>query len=203
MAENLKVTHYRNGDPIHNVTDIDTWYELTTEAYCEYNNDINNATMYGRLYNWYSINDSRGLTPIGWHVPSDTEWQTLVDYLGGDTVAGGKMKETGTTHWQNPNVAGTNESNFSGLPGGLRTVSDLGIGSSAFFWSSTEGSIGLAYVRILDTYDSNVGRDIDVKCLGLSLRCVKDAEPNTVTDIDGNVYQTVKLGLPSVDGRKS
>jgi hypothetical protein len=98
MVENLKVTHYRNGDAIPNVTDGTAWLDLTTGAYCEYDNDVNNVATYGRLYNWYSVNDSRNIAPAGCHVPSDDDWQTLVDYLGGDAVAGGKMKEIGSTH---------------------------------------------------------------------------------------------------------
>jgi len=95
MAENLKVIHYRNGDAIPNVT-LREWSALTTGAYCDWGNDPNNAGIYGRLYNWYTVADSRKIAPEGWHVSSDEEWQTLVDYLGGSSVAGGKMKETGT-----------------------------------------------------------------------------------------------------------
>lgn len=118
MMENLKVTHYRNGDPIPHVTDGVTWGNLTSGAYCNYNNDEGNVATYGRLYNWYAVDDSRNIAPAGWHVPSDAEWQTLVDYLGGDAVAGGKMKEAGTTHWASPNTGATNESGFTALPGG-------------------------------------------------------------------------------------
>jgi uncharacterized protein (TIGR02145 family) len=96
MAENLKVTRYRNGDPIPCVNDASAWSGLSTGAYCHYNNDFNNAAIYGRLYNWYAVSDSRNIAPGGWHVPTDTEWQTLVDLLGGSSVAGGKMKTTGT-----------------------------------------------------------------------------------------------------------
>jgi len=128
MAENLKVTHYRNGNTILHIIDWFSWFTLTG-AYCEYDNDVNNVAVYGRLYNWYAVNDSRYIAPVGWHVPSDAEWLTLVDYLGGDTVADGKMKEIGTTHWVSPNTGATNESGFSALPGGYRDYggnSDMG-----------------------------------------------------------------------------
>jgi uncharacterized protein (TIGR02145 family) len=195
MAENLKVTHYRNGDVIPIETDGGTWAGLTTGAYCEYNNDINNVATYGRLYNWHAVNDSRGVTPAGWHVPSDAEWQTLVDYLGGSTVAGGKMKETGTTHWCDPNTA-TNESGFSALPGGYRFTDGpyYVIGCYAGFWSSTESAGGRARGRSLNHsgYDDiEVYRFDGSKPAGFSIRCVKDP---TVTDIDGNVYETVTIG---------
>jgi len=120
MAENLKVTHDCNGEAIPNVTDGATWAGLTAGAYCEYNNDVNNVATYGRLNNWYAVADSRNISPAGWHVASDAEWQTLSIFLGGDAIAGGKMKETGTTHWYSPNTGATNESGFSALPGGYR-----------------------------------------------------------------------------------
>lgn len=123
MAENLKVTHYRNGDSIPNVTDETAWSNLTTGAYGNYNNDDDISNTYANLYNWYAVNDSRNIAPIGWHIPTDAEWQTLVDYLGGESVAGSKMKETGTEHWRSPNVGTTNESGFSALPGDYRGIS--------------------------------------------------------------------------------
>jgi len=97
MAENLKVTKYRNGNLIPNVTNMTQWDNLTTGAYCTYNHDATNVTNYGRLYNWYAANDSRNIAPAGWHVPSDVELTTLITNLGGEDFAGGKMKETGTS----------------------------------------------------------------------------------------------------------
>jgi uncharacterized protein (TIGR02145 family) len=198
MAENLKVTHYRNGEAIPNVTDGTTWESLTTGAYCNYNNDINNAATYGRLYNWYAAVDSRNIAPEGWHVPSDAEWQTLVDYLGGNLVAGGKMKEAGTTHWLSPNTGATNESGFSGLPGGGRVAPGIygNKGNYAYFWSATEEVelSGYAWLRSLDFDNSGISRYGHCMPWGYSVRCVKDAEENTVTDIDGNVYETVTIG---------
>jgi uncharacterized protein (TIGR02145 family) len=174
MSENLKVTHYRNGDSIPNV--IDRWYGLTIGVYCNYDFDTNNAVTYGSLYNWYAVNDSRNIAPEGWHIPSDNEWQTLVDYLGGDLVAGGKMKETGTTHWHNPNTGATNESGFSALPGGFRN--NLGdfwdMGTYADFWSSTAYSSGVAWYRKLGNASSGVGRYNILKEIGFSVRCIRD-----------------------------
>jgi uncharacterized protein (TIGR02145 family) len=176
MAENLKVTHYRNGEAIPNITNATTWSGLTTGAYCEYNNDINNVATYGRLYNWYSAVDSRNIAPAGWHVPSDAEWQTLVDYLGGSSVAGGKMKEAGTTHWFSPNTGATNESGFSGLPGGYRVSSGTyySIGYLAHFWSSTEYNSSSAWFRYLYYDGSEVARLYYNKRDGFSVRCVRD-----------------------------
>ncbi len=176
MAENLKVTRYRNGDAIPNVTDGGTWGGLTTGAYCSYNNDEDNVATYGRLYNWYAAVDARNIAPVGWHVPNDADWQTLVDYLGGGGVAGGKMKETGTTHWLSPNTGATNESGFSALPGGSRGDNGFyySIGSAALFWSSTEYSSSYARSRHLLHAYSEVYQDNDDKGVGISVRGVKD-----------------------------
>jgi len=175
MAENLKVTQYRNGDDIPNVTDDGTWGGLTTGAYCNYNNNVNNVDTYGRLYNWYAVDDSRGLAPEGWHVPSDAEWQTLVDYLGGDAVAGGKMKEAGTIHWTSPNTGATNESGFSALPGGARSTNgnDYGVTIYANFWSSTEFT-SYAWGRGLPSNNLGISRGYYYKHFGFSIRCIKD-----------------------------
>jgi uncharacterized protein (TIGR02145 family) len=176
MAENLKVTHYRNGDPIPNVTGTMAWSGLSTGAYCEYNNDPGNVATYGRLYNWYAVDDGRNIAPAGWHVPSDADWQALVDYLGGSGVAGGKMKEAGTTHWSPPNAGATNESGFTALPGGYRDEGGffLGMGLGAIFWSSTEYLSYNAWDRSLYYNHSEVNRNYDNKQIGFSIRCVRD-----------------------------
>ncbi len=177
MAENLKVTHYRNGDAIPHVTDATDWSNLTTGAYCNYDNDENNATTYGRLYNWYAIDNIRNIAPEGWHVPSDAEWQTLVDYLGGSSVAGGKMKETGTTHWNSPNTGATNESGFSALAGGSRTHSGSyasSMGNHACFWSSTKYDCLSMLYRHLDCASSRIGSYTSNKESGFSVRCLRD-----------------------------
>jgi len=175
MAENLKVTHYRNGDGILNTADAGQWISLSIGGYCNYNNEENNSTAYGRLYNQESVNDSRNLAFEGWHVPSEEEWQTLIDYLGGINIAGGKMKESGTTHWNSPNTGATNESGFTALPGGLRnrdgSFSDLG--TNAVFWSSV---VNKWQGNIPDLYHSNSGTGwwSPEGRPGLSVRCIRD-----------------------------
>jgi len=107
MAENLRTTKYRDGSPIPNVTDSSVWILTTEGAYCNYNNDTTHSNTYGRLYNWYAVIDTRNIAPEGWHVPTQDEWNTLVQFLGGGAVAGGKLKETGTAHWNSPNRGAT------------------------------------------------------------------------------------------------
>jgi uncharacterized protein (TIGR02145 family) len=123
MADNLRTTKYRNGDAIPEVTDSSAWINLITGAYCNYNNTRNNDTIvsYGRFYNLYAVTDNRNICPTGWHVSTDAEWTTLTDYLGGASVAGDKLKEKGTTHWESPNAGATNEIGFTALPGAIFT----------------------------------------------------------------------------------
>jgi len=187
MMENLKVTHYRNGDPIPNVTDGGTWSGLTTGAYCEYDNDPGNVATYGRLYNWFAVDDSRNIAPEGWHVPTDAEWIQLEMHLGMSqmdadaegwrgTDEGGKLKEAGTTHWNSPNTGATNESGFTALPGGYRGYNGdyIGMGFIASFWSSSEDSGVVAWGRGLGYDGSQVYRDISYLQSGFSIRCVRD-----------------------------
>ncbi len=176
MAENLKTIHYRNGDAIPCVTNITECENLTTGAYCYYGNDPNNAITYGHLYNWYAVNDCRTIAPAGWHIPSDYEWQTLVDLIGGDEVAGGKMKETGTSHWNSPNTGATNKSGFSALPGGVRINSGYygSMGEYAGFWSSRECGSYYAWNRSLYYDRSEVGRERRNKNFFCSVRCVRN-----------------------------
>ena len=176
MAENLKVTHYRNGDPIPHLTSNSDWASTSLGAYCAYDNNEGNVETYGRLYNWYTVDDPRGLAPQGWHVPTDDEWQTLVDYLGGSSVAGGKLKEAGTEHWNSPNTGATNESGFTALPGGYRSSNGYYyyMGNFGYFWSSTEGSSDLAWSRRLDYNSSGVYRYDGRRLFGFSVRCLRD-----------------------------
>ena len=180
MTENLDVDHYRNGDLIPQVTDPTEWSTLTTGAWCYYNNDPSTETIYGKLYNWYAVNDPRGLAPAGWHVPTDNEWTTLSNCLGGDAIAGGKMKEAGTIHWTSPNVDATNSSGFTGLPGGFRysfvttTVDFLDIGNTGLWWSSTEETTFDARTVVLGYALSSLYRSYYGKRSGFSVRCVKD-----------------------------
>jgi uncharacterized protein (TIGR02145 family) len=175
MAENLKVAHYRNGEAIPNVADKAAWSTLTSGAYCEYDNDSSNSSSYGYLYNWYAVNDNRGVAPTGWHVPGDAEWQILVDCLGGNAVAGGKMKEAGTVHWISPNTSATNESGFSAVPGGWRDIvgSFSDMGCRAHVWSSTENGSNNAWHYGLNYGGSDVYRGDDSKLDGFSIRCVR------------------------------
>jgi uncharacterized protein (TIGR02145 family) len=176
LVENLKVTHYRNGDPIPNVTNGYEWGNLTTGAYCDYKIDANNSTTYGRLYNWYAVNDSRNIAPTGWRVPNDGSWTYLTDDLGGENVAGGKLKEAGTTHWVSPNTGATNEKGFTALPGGFRVYNGnfSSIGYTGYWWSSTDNYSNLAYLRIMYNNVSNVVWKGDDKKNGFSVRCIKD-----------------------------
>ena len=188
MMENLKVTHYRNGDPIPNVTDDSEWEALSTGAYCEYDNDPANVATYGRLYNWYAVDDNRNIAPEGWHVPTDEEWKQLEMYLGMSQVEadgggwrgtdeGGKLKEAGYDHWYDPNEGATNESGFTALPGGVRFNNGpfSSMGQSANFWSSTLYSNDRAWRRLLDMGSSQVHRNAGYqKHYGISIRCVKD-----------------------------
>ena len=175
-VKNLDVSTYRNGDPIPKVTDNSVWNSLTTGAWCWYNNDsATYAATYGKLYNWYAVNDSRGLAPTGWHIPSDAEWTTLSTFLGGDVVAGDKLKEAGITHWHNANT-GTNSSGFTGLPGGLRAILGTfgGIGGWGHWWSSAEENATFAWVRTLSHNNGSFDLGHTEKYNGLSVRCIKD-----------------------------
>ncbi len=175
MMENLKVTHYRNGATIPKVTNNGTWAGLSTGAYCNYGNDNGNVATYGRLYNWYAVDDSRGIAPEGWHVPTYDDWQILLDYLG--SGAGGKMKETGTTHWNSPNTGATNESGFTALPGGYRHYYDgdfLDMGNYANFWCSSVYSSTYVWNIYLATHNNGCSIEPHFKGWGFSIRCVKD-----------------------------
>ncbi len=171
MAENLRVTHYRNGDAIPNVTTA--WSGLTTGAYCWYDNIATNE-KYGALYNWYAVVDSRGLCPEGWHVPTDAEWDALINPLGGEYIAGGKMKAISDL-WDSPNIDATNSSSFSGLPGGFRSNTSFShLSIYGYWWSSTEYTDTYSWSRRLeDGY--GYARDLyRSKWRGLSVRCLRD-----------------------------
>jgi uncharacterized protein (TIGR02145 family) len=180
MEKNLDVVTYRNGDIIPQVTDATAWAALTTGAWCYYNNDSANGAIYGKLYNWYAVNDTRGLAPKGWHIPTDAEWTILTDKLGGVTVAGGKMKSVGTTRWTTPsapNTSATNESGFTGLPGGYcfgSTGVPANIGNSGFWWSSSEYETANARYCYLNYNHGNANSSANDKRIGLSVRCLRD-----------------------------
>lgn len=189
MTKNLNVSRYRNGDPIPQVQANSEWGVLTTGAWCYYQNNTANGPVYGKLYNWYAVNDPRGLAPVGYHVPTDAEWSTLINFLdptanGGanwPNLAGGKMKQTGTGLWFSPNAAATNSCRFTGLPGGYREDYGNGgafydVGSDAYFWSSTETfpSSGQAWNRHLGFDNGDAFRGSDFKGHGFSVRCLRD-----------------------------
>lgn len=176
MVENLKVTKYQNGDPIPNVTQLSAWAVLNTGAYCNMLNDANQAVIFGRLYNWYAVDDSRDIAPAGWHVPTDNDWTVLETYLGGASVAGGKMKEQGTVYWCDPNVGATNESGFTARPGGVRShLYDFIPGCDwGFWWSSTKCTDSTAYNRIIFNNETVINRVDNLIKSGFSVRCIKD-----------------------------
>lgn len=174
MQENLKTTHYRDGSPITNVTDNATWSGLTTEAYCWYNNDISNKNIYGALYNYYAVYDSRRLCPTGWHVPNDNEWNTLATFLGGEDIAGAKLKEVGTLHWVSTNTKTTNESGFTALPSGCRASGTFtSLNTYIDLWSYTSFDATVWY-RVINTGSNSFTKSTCGKSLGFSVRCVKD-----------------------------
>jgi uncharacterized protein (TIGR02145 family) len=180
MAENLKVSKYNNGDDIGttNSAALDI-SNLTTPKYqWAYSGVETNAGIYGRLYTWFAATDSRKIAPSGWHIPSDAEWDELTLYLGGNSVAGGKMKSTGLTYWETPNTGASNTSGFSALPGGNRNFSGpfFDKGFHAAWWSSTvntNGDNGNYRMIHKDEIQVRTGYYADKKA-GLSVRCIKD-----------------------------
>lgn len=182
MAENLRTTRYRNGDLIPYITDDTDWTNLSTPGYCWHANDAQLSLTLGALYNWYAIQSSANICPEGWHVPTNGDWQTLFDHLGGNSVAGGKLKEVGTLedmtgYWYAPNTGATNESGFGARSGGPRSYSNGMFGSrglNAYFWSSTELDVDKAYARALGNSTAGVISSSYDKRNGHFCRCVKD-----------------------------
>jgi uncharacterized protein (TIGR02145 family) len=182
MAENLNTSIYRNGDVIPTGLSNADWENTTNGAWAYYVNDASYACPYGKLYNWHACVDARQLCPVGWHVPTDAEWTVLTDFLGGEGIAGGKMKTTGTIEvatglWYSPNQSATNSSGFSGAPGGYRDyyVGDyFSIGYDGYWWSSSEGASNYAWFRLLDYDNVNAYRFNNFKHFGFSVRCLRD-----------------------------
>ena len=177
MAENLRTTTYANGNPIPNVTDSMQWSSLTTGAWTHYNNDNQYENPYGKLYNWYTVADTRNVCPTGWHVPTDAEYTLLTDYLGGEPVAGGKMREAGTSHWASPNTGATNSSGFTGLPGGKLNgeFRFLDIGAFGYWWSSSSNISYYAWSRVLAFLWGDAFSFDYTKQEGLSVRCMRES----------------------------
>jgi len=176
MAENLRTTHYQNGDQIENIINNTEWENLKSGAYSLFENDTTNKHPYGALYNWYAVNDSRKIAPEGWHVATDEEWTTLMECLGGEEIAGAKMKEIGIIHWTSTTDEITNESGFTSLPSSYRfPFGGFGdLGESCSFWASTEKNDSIAWNRGIGAEDLYCGRGAYLKEYGFSIRCVKD-----------------------------
>lgn len=179
MLKNLEVSKYRNGDDIPQATSNQEWISAGTNqtgAWCYYENNTANGPVYGKLYNWYALNDARGLAPSGWHIASDAEWTSLYNCLNGAAVAGGKLKETGTIHWNSPNTGATNSSGFTALPGGLRNFDGtfFYIGSFGVWWTASESSAAFAWSRGMYHISADAGRSGRPKSVGFSVRCTRD-----------------------------
>ncbi|TFH42582.1 MAG: hypothetical protein E4G94_06035 [ANME-2 cluster archaeon] len=177
MTEDLKTKKYKDGTGIsYPGPDNIVWQNNTTGAYSWYNNNESiYKNPYGALYNWYAVNTGK-LCPVGWHVPTDPEWTILTTYLGGEGIAGGKLKETGFIHWLSPNTGATNICGFNGLPGGYRNFDGIyhDIGFSSNYWSSTETNINQAWHRSLMSEADDIARYYYSKNDGFSVRCIKD-----------------------------
>ncbi len=186
MAQNLKVAHYNNGDPIPTTPAGFVYSEETAPKYqWIYMGNENNLNDYGRLYTWFTVTDSRGVCPAGWHLPSESDWAKLITFLGGSSVSGGKMKEAGTSHWIHPNQDATNSSEFTALPAGYCYGGGGGsafdnLGYFGYFWSSTEksesGGNEFAFKFELRHSSGEIFKDYDHKRTGYSIRCVKELE---------------------------
>jgi len=175
MAENLKTTKFNDGMTIPLVTDNVTWLSLSSPGYSAYDNNRRIGNTFGALYNWYAV-ETGNLCPAGWHAPTDEEWTILANYLGGSLVAGGKLKEVGTTHWYSPNDDATNETGFTALAGGYRDYKGPfgSLGYVGHWWSSTEISTTQAWNHWMFYENGELYRYEYGKRYGLSVRCVKD-----------------------------
>jgi uncharacterized protein (TIGR02145 family) len=175
MAENLKVSKFNNGIDIPLVTNKSNWSKLNTGAYTFYDGSSSNDAIYGKIYNWNVITE-QNVCPMNWHVPTNAEWKVLTDYLGGDIVAGGKMKEVGYSHWTTPNIEAVNSSLFDGLPGGYSNSSGdyRDLNTAALWWSAEQPQGNLASHVEVDSKSGSVIYSTIAKRSGLSIRCVKD-----------------------------
>ena len=174
MAENLKTTKFNDGTSIPLITDNNSW-SLPSPGYCWYSNDPTNKITYGALYNWFSAGNVK-LALVGWHIPTDDDWNLLTNFLGGQAIDGGKLKETGTTHWASPNAGATNSSGFTALPGGFRSSDGICyfLNEVGFFWSSTENDISTAGSFALISSDPTSTLGFIDKREGYSIRCIRN-----------------------------
>ena len=196
MSENLRTTKYSNGNPIPMDNDDVQWSSLTTGAWVNY--DYIEQSQYGRLYNWYSIIDQRKLCPTGWNIPTREDWITLTDNLGGLESAGGKMKIPGFEFWNSPNTNATNESGFSGIPGGYRLFNSdfVNFGNFGRWWSSTQESQWRGWHLSLGYIYGNATIDVSEFTIGASVRCVKTSSLGIT---ENNLIQTKKEIVKIVD----
>ncbi len=180
MGENLKTSKYSDGTPIPNVTDNTQWSNNTTGAWCYYNNSDSIGKIYGKLYNWFAVspttNGNKDVCPTGWHVPTDGEWTILTDYLGGENIAGGKIKEIGVLNWNNPNNNASNLTLFTAIPGGFRDNggNSYFIGIHSYMWGSTEANLKNAFDRELSYGNGFALKSDNNKKYGFTIRCLKD-----------------------------
>lgn len=189
MAENLKTSSFSNGDPILNVTGA-SWATTTIGAGCHYNDDPNNESTFGRLYNYYTVSDNRNVCPSGWHVPSEAEWDGLINFFGGSTLAGGPLK--GTTTWDTPNTGATNSSGFNALAGGLRNQSGFfSKGVLGYFWSSTEIAPSAIWGYGFDNSSTTALKSDYPEVMGFSIRCARLSSAGTFPNSNNNDFQLI------------
>jgi uncharacterized protein (TIGR02145 family) len=207
MSQNLNTSYFSNGKKIENVTDNLTWGEYPKSAYCNYNNDSNISKIYGKLYNYFSVIDENKICPIGWHVPSDNEWSELVNYLGGENVAGKHIKEKGNKHWKFPFGGGDNQSEFTALPSGYRW-SNIGLNKGLFnsltygasFWTSTDSTNNISIWRYLYPESDAIARLANDRNYGLSVRCISDIKLDEIKE-QSNESILLIFPNPSTSGR--
>lgn len=203
MKENLKTTHYQNGNPITKIIDNNSWGNQTAGARCYYNNDSTvNTPVYGSLYNWYAATDIRNVCPTGWHVPNNSEWNIMETYLDNttDTInlglvgtdIGGSLKETDTTHWASPNTGADNSSGFLALPGGYRSNDGSydGVSSHGFWWTTNAYNTTYSWYRHLTEVSSKIDVYYTFKVDGFSVRCLKDPITTAINEksIDNQIH---------------
>lgn len=212
LQENLKVTHFNNGDSIPIIKMDSVWRNLSSAAYCNYDNDLGNVQSYGRLYNGYVAIDNRNVCPLNWHVPSMEDWNQLIDYLGGELLSGGKMNEQGNAHWIWTNGSATNSSGFTALPAGFRAGSGglisgefTSIRTMCVFWSSSVKIINPDSIFSLMVYPNDGGvKQVSVENkYGLPIRCVRDKPTSNRLNISDdlvNVYPNPTSGVVHIEG---
>lgn len=203
MAENLKTTKFRNNENVTNAIYNNSWDAANYAAWCNFANDVNNGNIYGKIYNWYAINDIRNITPLGWHVPNHLELNELINFLGGENIAGDKLKDVSLNIWpKHVNANPTNESGFSCLPGGFRSISySSSLGNDGYLWSSTENDNSKAlYIRISYGY-KKILKNLYDKRGGFSVRCIKDNDNVPIKPFAiGDLYLGGKIAYLDASG---